>query len=94
MQIQLAEMTVLSPVTGQPVKLIVVGRVIPQRQMPRPTGGHQAAGTATSTDNMLDDGIVHVANLNAIIVNADAIGKNLPKFDLLVGPVSVHQQVG
>ena len=94
MQIQLAEMTVLSPVTGQTVKLIVVGHVIPQRQTPRPTGGHQAAGTATSTDNMLDNGIVHVANLNAIIVNGDAIGKNLPKFLLLVGSVSVHQQAG
>jgi hypothetical protein len=43
---------------------------------------------------MLDGGIIHVANLNAIIVNADAIGKNSPKFLLLVGPVSVHQQVG
>jgi hypothetical protein len=43
---------------------------------------------------MLDGGIIHVANLNAIIVNVDAIGKNSPKFALLVEPVSVHQQVG
>ena len=94
MQIQLAEMTVLSPVTGQPVKLIVVGRVIPQCQPSGPTGGDQAAGAATAADDMLDGGIIHVANLDAIIVNGDAIGKNSPKFVLLVEPVSVHQQVG
>jgi hypothetical protein len=92
-QVQLAEMAVLGPVTGQPVKLIVVSREIPHGQTPRPRGGYQTAGAAMAADGMLGNGVIDVPDNNAIVVQGGAIGKQSPKFLLQMRAVAVHEQI-